>query len=225
MSALAVRGAFEAGIVPAFEAASGIKLVIEWAPTTVIMSKLAAGGRADVAVVIADSMDRLVEQGKVDPASRVEVAHSRLGVAVARGAAHPDISTVAAFTKTLLAARSVAFSQSGASGIYFAKMIEKLGVAEAVRAKATMIPAGFTAEKLLTCEADLAVQQLSELIVVRGIEIVGKFPEHVQQVTSLSAAIMSDAENRAAAGQFLSTLNTDQAAAAYRASGLDPAVG
>jgi molybdate transport system substrate-binding protein len=225
MSALAIRGAFEAGILPPFEAASGIKLVIEWAPTTVIMSKLAAGGRADVAVVIADSMDRLVEQGKVDPASRVEVAHSRLGVAVARGAAHPDISTVAAFTKTLLAARSVAFSQSGASGIYFAKMIEKLGIAEAVRAKATMIPAGFTAEKLVTGEADLAVQQVSELMVVPGIEIIGTFPEDVQQVTSFSAAIMCDAENRAAAGQFLSTLNTAQAAAAYRASGLDPAVG
>jgi molybdate transport system substrate-binding protein len=104
-------------------------------------------------------------------------------------------------------------------------MIEKLAIAEAVRAKATMIPAGFAAEKLLTGDADLAVQQLSELIVVPWIEIVGKFPEHVQQVTSLSAAIMSDAENRAAAGQFLSTLNTDQAAAAYRASGLDPAVG
>jgi molybdate transport system substrate-binding protein len=225
MSALAIRGAFEAGILPPFEAASGIKLVIEWAPTTVIMSKLAAGGRADVAVVIADSMDRLVEQGKVDPASRVEVAQSRLGVAVARGAAHPDISTVAAFTKTLLAARSVAFSQSGASGIYFAKMIEKLGIAEAVRAKATMIPAGFTAEKLVTGEADLAVQQVSELMVVPGIEIIGTFPEDVQQVTSFSAAIMCDAENRAAAGQFLSTLNTAQAAAAYRASGLDPAVG
>jgi molybdate transport system substrate-binding protein len=225
MSALAIRGAFEAGILPPFEAASGIKLVTEWAPTTVIMSKLAAGGRADVAVVIADSMDRLVEQGKVDPASRVEVAHSRLGVAVARGAAHPDISTVAAFTKTLLAARSVAFSQSGASGIYFAKMIEKLGIAEAVRAKATMIPAGFTAEKLVTGEADLAVQQVSELMVVPGIEIIGTFPEDVQQVTSFSAAIMCDAENRTAAGQFLSTLNTDQAAAAYRASGLDPAVG
>jgi molybdate transport system substrate-binding protein len=225
MCALAVRGAFETGILPPFEAASGVNLVIEWAPTTVIMSKLAAGERADVAVVISDAMDRLVEQGKVDPTSRVEVAHSRLGVAVAHGAAHPDISTVAAFTKTLLAARSVAFSQSGASGIYFAKMIEELGIADAIRAKATIIPAGFTAEKLVTGEADLAVQQVSELMVVSGIEIIGKFPGPVQQVTSLSAAIMSDAENRAAAGQFLSALNTGQAAAAYRASGLDPAVG
>jgi molybdate transport system substrate-binding protein len=170
-------------------------------------------------------MDRLVEQGKVDPTSRIEVAHSRLGLAVHGGAAHPDISTVEAFTKALLAARSVAFSESGASGIYFAKLIEKLGIADAIKAKATKIPAGFTAEKLVTGEADLAVQQVSELMVVAGIEIVGKFPEDVQQVTSLSAAIMCDAENRIAAEYFLSALNNDQAAAAYRDSGMDPAVG
>jgi molybdate transport system substrate-binding protein len=225
MAALAVRGAFETAIVPAFEADLNIKVVIDWAPTSMIMSKVAAGERADVVVVIADSMDRLVEQRKVDPTSRIEVAHSRLGLAVRRGAAHPDISTVEAFTKALLAARSVAFSESGASGIYFAKLIEKLGIADAIRAKATKIPAGFTAEKLVTGEADLAVQQVSELMVVAGIEIIGKFPEDVQQVTSLSAAIMSDAENRVASESFLSALNNDQAAAAYRDSGMDPAVG
>jgi hypothetical protein len=89
-------------------------------------------------------------------------------------------------------------------------MIEKLAIAEAVRAKATMIPAGFAAEKLLTGDADLAVQQLSELIVVPWIEIVGKFPEHVQQVTSLSAAIMSDAEKafRATTPPAASIVNT-----------------
>jgi molybdate transport system substrate-binding protein len=225
MCALAVRGAFEGGIVPAFEAATGIKVTIDWSPTTVIMSKVEAGERADALVLIVDAMDKLVAQGKVDPATRVEVAHSRLGLAVPRGAAQPDISTVESFKQALLSARSVAFSKGGASGIYFAKLIEKLGIADAIRAKATMIPAGFTAEKLVTGEADLAVQQVSELMVVPGVDIVGRFPEEVQEVSSFSAAAMSDAANRDAAERFLATLNSEQAAAAYRASGVDPAVG
>jgi molybdate transport system substrate-binding protein len=225
MCALAVRGAFEGGIVPAFEAATGTKVTIDWSPTTVIMTKVEAGERADALVLIVNAMDKLVAQGKVDPATRVEVAHSRLGVAVARGAARPDISSVESFKQALLSARSVAFSKGGASGIYFAKLIEKLGIADAIRAKATMIPAGFTAEKLVTGEADLAVQQVSELMVVPGVDIVGRFPEEVQEVSSFSAAAMRDAANRGAAERFLATLNTEKAAAAYRASGVDPAVG
>ena len=225
MSALAVRGAFENGILPAFQAETGIQVVPEWTPTTVIMSKIAAGERADVVVVIVDSMDRLVEQGKVDPASRVELAHSRLGLAVPPGAAHPDISTVEAFTKALLGARSVAYSKGGASGIYFQKLIETLGIADAVNAKATTIPAGFTAEKLLTGEADMAVQQVSELMVVPTVEIIGKFPEEVQQVTSFSAAIMRGISNTAAAERLIASLTGDRAAIAYRASGVDPIIG
>jgi molybdate transport system substrate-binding protein len=198
---------------------------VEWMPTTVIMAKVAAGARADVLVVIADAMDRLVQRGAVDPDSRVEVAHSRLGLAVPQGADHPDIGTVAAFTRALLAARSVAYSKAGASGIYFEKLIETLGIADAVKAKATVIPAGFTAEKLLTGEADLAVQQMSELMVVPTVEVVGKFPEAVQQVSSFSAAVMRGTANKAAAGSFVASLIGEQAAAAYRASGVDPANG
>jgi molybdate transport system substrate-binding protein len=225
MSALAVRGAFEGGIVPAYEAATGVKVAIDWSPTTVIMSKVAGGERADILVLIVASMDQLVEQGTVDPATRVELADSRLGLAVPKGAPHPDISSVEAFKKTLLDARSVAFSKGGASGIYFAKLIEKLGIADAIRSKATMIPAGFTAEKLVSGEADIAVQQVSELMVVPGVDIVGKFPEEVQEVSSFSAAVMRGSENRAAAERFLASLNGEKAAEAYRASGLDPVAG
>jgi molybdate transport system substrate-binding protein len=225
MAGLAVRGAFEAGIVPAFEASTGVGVEVEWMPTTVIMAKIAAGARADVLVVIADAMDRLVQQGEVDPASRVEVAHSRLGLAVPAGAVHPEIGTVGAFTRALLAARSVAYSRAGASGIYFDKLIERLGIADAIRARATVIPAGFTAEKLLTGEADLAVQQVSELMVVPGVEIVGKFPEELQQVSSFSAAVMRGAANETAAACFVAGLVSKEAAAAYRATGIDPATG
>jgi molybdate transport system substrate-binding protein len=220
MSALAVRAPFDRAIVPAFEA-SGTRVEIAWNPTTVIMKRVTEGARADGLIVIADSMDELVAQGIVDPETRIEVVESRLGLAVPPGAPHPDISTLEAFRQALLDAKSVAYSNGGASGIYFKGLIAKLGIADAVNAKATVIPAGFTAEKLLTGEASLAVQQVSELMSVAGVEIVGSFPEAVQTVTSFSAALFRGAPNRAEALRFLATLRTDQAVAAYRECGLE----
>lgn len=222
MSALAVRGAFENAILPEFQAETGLTVQVEWAPTTVIMSKIAAGARADVVVLITDAMDRLVAQGAVEVASRVELARSSLGLAVAPGAPHPKIGSVEAFTQALLGARSVAYSIGGASGIYFRTLIERLGIAEAVNARATTIPAGFTAEKLLTGEADLAVQQVSELMVVPGVEIIGRFPDAVQQVSAFSAALMPGGANPADASRLLAHMAAGRAASAYRASGVDP---
>lgn len=223
LSGLAVRGAFEGGIVADYEASTGNTVVVDWVPTTLIMTKVAAGEQADVLVLINASMDELVEQGKVNPTTRVEVAHSRLGLAVRRGAAHPAIGSVEDFKAALLQARSVAYSRAGASGIHFEKVIDRLGIADAVRSRATVIPAGFTAEKLVTGEADLAVQQVSELMVVPGTEVVGKFPEEMQQVSSFSAAMMTQSSKRDAAEAFLSALNGQRAKAAYLASGVDPA--
>jgi len=223
MCALAVRGAFEAQILPTFETQSGIKVETFWAPTTVIIDRLAAGERADVVVVMVDAMDRLAEQGVIDPASRAEVAHSRLGVAVAAGAVHPEIGTEAAFIASLLAARSVAYSRGGASGIYFTKMIEKLGIADAINARATIIPQGFTAECLVSGAADLAVQQISELMVVPGVDIIGPFPDAVQNISSFSAAVTLGADAPAAAAALIASFITPQAAATYRAHGVDAA--
>jgi molybdate transport system substrate-binding protein len=221
LCALAVRRPFDAVIVPAFEAAGGA-VSIAWHPTSVIMKQIAAGERADALPVISDSMDDLVARGIVDVATRVDVVQSGLGVAVAAEAPHPDIATEDAFVKTLLAARSVAYSDSGASGLYFKGLIQRLGIADAITAKATIIPAGFTAEKLVTGEADVAIQQLSELIVVDGIEIVGRFPAAVQKIVTISAAALTDAPDYDRACRFIDSLGSAQAIAAYRRSGLDP---
>ncbi|WP_419899271.1 molybdate ABC transporter substrate-binding protein [Roseomonas sp. USHLN139] len=223
-SGLAVRGAFEGGIVADYEARSGHRIAVDWLPTTLIMEKVKAGAETDILVAIRESMDQLIADGKVDPATRVEIAHSRLGLAVAAGAPHPRIDTPDDFRAALLAARSVCYSRAGASGIHFETVIERLGIAAEVRARATVIPAGFTAEKLVTGEADLAVQQVSELLVVKGIELVGKFPEALQKVSSFSAGVMPGSPHRAAAQAFLATLNDPKFHAAYRDSGVDPAV-
>ncbi|MBS0531680.1 MAG: substrate-binding domain-containing protein [Proteobacteria bacterium] len=220
MCALAIRQAFDQIIVPDL-AAAGVTLEIDWNPTTVIMTTIEAGGRADALVIMTEAMDILAARGLVDPASRFEVVQSRVGIAVPRGAPHPDISSVDALKQTLLNARSVAYSQAGASGIHFRTVLDQLGIADAIKAKATVIPAGFTAEKLVTGEADIAVQQISELMTVRNVEIVGRFPDAVQKASRLAAALFTDTPNRAGARQFLDALRSDRAIEAYRSTGLD----
>ncbi len=223
MCALAVRAPFDRAVLPGFTASGG-HVEVFWGPTTVIQDKLARGETTDAVLLTTEAVDALVATGVLDPATRVEVATSRLGVAVPRGHDRPDLSTEASFRQALLDARSVAFSRGGASGIYFAGLIERIGIAEAVRAKATIIPAGFTAEKLVSGEADLAVQQISELMVVDGIDIVGPFPAAVQSVMHFSAAVLARSAKREVANAFLSTLATAEAADAFRAFGLEPAV-
>ncbi len=221
--ALVVKGAFDATLAPAFEASSGYRLDIDWAPTTVIMAKLADGAVADAVLIVADSVDELIGQGKVEAATKRTVLRSRIGVAVAGGAPHPDISTLDAFKRAMTGARSVCYSRGGQSGVHFAPMLQRIGIADAVNAKATIIPAGFTAEKLVSGEADIAIQQLSELAVVPGIEIVGPLPDAVQKVTTFAAAVMTGSAHRDAAERFVASLVTDAAFAAYDASRLDPA--
>jgi molybdate transport system substrate-binding protein len=222
LATLAVRTAFEAAILPGFEAATGGRAEVAWNPTGLIMQELDAGGRADLVVILAPAMEELVRTGRVEPASRREIAESRIGLAVRAGAPRPDVSTPERLGRALLAARSVAWSRTGASGIHFETVLDRLGIGDAVRARGAVIQAGFTAERLLTGEADLAVQQVSELMAVKGVEIVGRFPEEVGEVATISAAILRDAANRPAAERLLAALTTPEAGVAYRAGGLDP---
>ena len=223
LSGLVVRGAFDSAIVPGFQATTGCTVAVDWVPTTLIMQQVPGGQRADILIVTRAAMDQLVALGLMDAASRIELVHSRIGLAVPAGAPHPDITTPERFSSALQTARSVAYSRAGASGIHFETVLDKLGISEAVRSKATVIPAGFTAEKLVSGEADLAVQQVSELLVVPGIEVVGRFPEDLQTVSSFSAAVMRDAPQPEAAKQFLASLTTPEAVKVYLVTGVDPA--
>ena len=174
LSTLALKGAMSR-LAGQFQSATATRIDADFAPTVGLLERLRKAEAADVVILTREGLDELIAEGTVSADSKVDLARSYVGIAVKAGAPCPDIATRAALCKALLAARSVAYSRIGASGIYFARLIEQLGIASDVNARA-VITAGFTAERLLTDEADLAVQQISELKQVPGVEIVGPIP-------------------------------------------------
>lgn len=220
MSTLAVEVALKRFLLPSFTDATGIAPEVSWNPTTVIMQRIESGARADALILIDKSMADLVRRGIIREDSVRPIATANIGVAVALDVKAPKLDTVDDFKSAILAARSVAYSRSGASGIYFAGLIERLGVAEAINAKATIIPEGFTARQIVEGSADLAIQQISELMSVDGIQIAGPLPPEVQSGTDFSVASFAEAENPDEAIRLLHHLTSREAHEAYENGGL-----
>src|SRR5689334_11327398 len=190
LSTLALKGAVQA-LAGQFETTSGVRIDADFAPTLALLGRLRGAEGADIVILTREGLDEMVGEGRVVADSCVDLARSYVGLAVKAGSAHPDIATEPALRTALLAARSVAYSRIGASGILFAQLIERLGIASEINARATVIPQGFTAERLVTGEADLAVQQISELKQVGGIEVVGPIPRELQTPAIFSAGRMA----------------------------------
>ncbi|WP_299637829.1 substrate-binding domain-containing protein [Devosia sp.] len=221
MSALAILAMVNDTVLPAL-GRDGFTPQLIWDPTVALMKRLAAGETADGIVAIDWALDELAGKGLIDPATRRPIAQAVVGVAVRPGAARPDISTAEALKQTLLEVPSLVYSQAGASGIYFEKLIDQLGIGEAIRAKALVIPKGLTGERVASGEVELAIQQLSELMVVPGIDVVGPLPAEVNATTDFSAAVFTGAKDKAGAARFIDALLTDEARAAYIRTGLVP---
>jgi molybdate transport system substrate-binding protein len=221
LSTLALKGAVHS-LAGQYQAVGGARIDADFAPTLALLERLRSGESADVVILTREGLDEVVREGRVVAESCVDLARSWVGIAVKAGAIHPDISTEAALRAALLGARSVAYSRLGASGILFAKLIERLGVASDINARAVIIPQGFTAEKLVTGEADLAVQQISELKQVEGIEVVGPIPYVLQTPAVFSAGRMAATNRPAEADGLLRFLASPEVAPALRESGLDP---
>ena len=222
LSTLAVMGGMR-DLCNAYRARGGCVVEADFAPTVALLERLRGGERADIAILTAGGIDDLIAAGIMRPGSRTDVARSFVGIAVKAGAPKPDIGTVEAFKAAILAARSVCYSRIGASGLYFAALIERLGIAEAVNAKATIASTGFTAERLIGGEADLAVQQISELMVVPGIEVVGGLPADVQTVAMFSAGLLAASDQPDLAADFARFLASKDAEPVLRRTGLEPA--
>lgn len=215
-SALAVRKALDDELLDDFTKETGTTVERVFDPTVALLRRIEASEHFDVLVSVAKAFDGLGEAGIVDPASRVLIAQSGVGVAVVPDQEPvPDISTREAFIATLLTARSVAYSRTGASGIYFAELIQRLGIADAVNARATVIEKGFIAEALVDGRADIAVQQMSELLFVPDVSIVGPLPAELQRYTRFAAGLGADAVNNPSARALLDCLSGARAEAAY----------
>ena len=220
LSTLALKGAV-GHLADRYQAATGTRIDADFAPTLALLDRLRSGEGADVVILTKQALDDLAAQGTVAADSCVDLARSYVGIAVKAGAGHPDIATEAALCATLLAARSVAYSRIGASGIFFAQLIERLGIASEINAKAT-VTSGFTADRLIMGEADLAVQQISELKQVAGIEVLGPIPRELQTAAVFSAGAMVASPRAAQAEQLLRFLASPEVAPVLRDSGLEP---
>jgi molybdate transport system substrate-binding protein len=216
LSTIGMRRVLEA-IAPPFEQANGCTLRRSYDSSVAHMARIAAGEAGDAAVFTAAAIDQLIAQGRI--ARRIDLARSGIGIAVRAGARKPDIGTPDAFIAALLAARSIAHSKTGASGLYFSRLIERLGIAEAVRAKA-IVHDGLTGEIAARGEAEIAVQQVSELMQADGVDIVGPLPDALQSITVFSGGVFDGAPPLAAA--FISALAAPDNADVIRRNGMDP---
>jgi molybdate transport system substrate-binding protein len=222
LSTLALKGAVQ-NLAGPFEAAGGARIDADFAPTLGLLDRLQSGESADVVILTREGLDGLAAQGSVVAETCVDLARSYVGIAVVKaGADHPDIATVAALRATLLGAKSVAYSRIGASGIFFAQLIERMGIAHEINARAEIVPSGLTAALLVAGEADLAVQQLSELMQVDGVELVGPIPRELQTAAVFSAGRLAASVKAVQSDALLNYLASAEVAPMLRAAGLEP---
>ncbi|GEP55711.1 molybdate ABC transporter substrate-binding protein [Reyranella soli] len=223
-STIAVQSALEA-LVPQFETANGCRLEITWNTAPALVKRLQGGETADVLILNRAGMDAMMRDGRVLAGSEVTLASSATALAVKAGAPRPDISTPQALTRTLLEARAISYSDpaaGGASGIYFAKLVERLGIAAEINAKTKYPPpAGLCADLLVSGEVELAVQQKPELLQVRGIEILGLLPGDLHMVTVFVACVEASSAEPATGKALIDFLRSPASMAVFRAKGLD----
>jgi molybdate transport system substrate-binding protein len=206
-------------VAPAFERTNGVAVKRVYDSSVALMQRIAAGETGDAAVFTAAAIDDLIAQGKV--IARTDLSRSFVGLAVRKGAAKPDIGTAEKFKQVLLAAKSVAHSKTGASGLYFVSLIERLGIADAIRAKAIMRD-GIVGDIASSGEAELAVQQISELMQSAGVDIVGPLPDELQSVTVFSAGVFTGSAQPSLANAFVDHLASPANASVIRAKGMEP---
>jgi molybdate transport system substrate-binding protein len=183
-------------LVPAFERTSGTKIVITWGSTNGLLKELEGGASGDLAILTAEAIDDLIRHGKTVAGSRVDLARSAIGVAVRKGAKRPDIGSPEALKRALIAAKSVAHSKTGLSGIYFPTVLARLGIADAMKSKIVMPDPGTpVGEVVAKGDAEIGVQQISELLPVAGVDIVGPLPAELQKITTFSAGLLAGAKD------------------------------
>lgn len=209
-------------VIPQYERAGGGKVTVAIASSAAIMARVKAGETPDMVILTREGIDELIKQGKVAADSRADIAAAGLGIAVKRGAPKPDISTVDAFKRTLLDAKSITYTASGASGLYFAQLLQRLGIAEAMKPKTLVLKSGSTGEAVARGEAELAVQMVSELLAAHEADFVGPLPAEIQSNMIFTAGTLTGSARGAEAKALLNYLATTAVGAVFKAKGLEP---
>jgi molybdate transport system substrate-binding protein len=207
--------------LPVFEARTGHKVAIEFAPAGVIAKRVAAGAVFDLLVLPAENVDAYEKQGKAVPGSRAPLGKVGIGVAVNERAPAPDISTPEAFKQALLAAKSVVYIDParGTSGKHFAGVLQQLGIAEQVNAKATLGSGGYVVAPVGKGEIELGVHQITEILPVPGVKLVGPLPPALQKWTTYTAVAMPGAKSPDAARALVAFLRSPEASAIFEPKG------
>jgi molybdate transport system substrate-binding protein len=209
-------------LVPQFEQATGQKVTTVFTGTLGANKRLADGESYDMLIMSSGSIDEYLKSGKLAAGSRVDLAKSGVGIGVKAGARKPDISSVEALKQTMLSARSIGYS-TGPSGIYIVSLFEKLGIADQVKGKLKQTPTGvFVGTLIASGEAEIGVQQVSELSHFPGVDYVGPLPEAVQRYTTFASGIVAGAKESEAAKALVKFITAPTAAQTYKKRGMEP---
>jgi len=185
-------------LLPAFRGITGNHVTVRYGTGQEILERIAAGETADVVICSRAALQDLARARKVEAASVRDLATSSVGVAVRTGLPKPDVRSVEAFKRALLGAESIAFTGKGASGIYFQRLIEQLGIAAEIRAKAVMQDGGLVGDLVAQGRATMAIQQIPELLAVEGIDYVGPLPPELQHTTQIATGVFAGSARPAA---------------------------
>jgi molybdate transport system substrate-binding protein len=221
IASTAMREAMDA-VAPQFERDSGHKLAISFESGATLPKKVKDGAQADLVITTPATIDDLADAGKVVAGTRVDFVRSGAGMAVRFGAPKPDIGTPEAFKAALLAAKTVAYSQ-GPSGVHFLGVLAKLGITDQIKLKAVVPPIGQRVGTLVSAGvAEVGVQQITELLLIPGVDFVGPFPRELQANIVYATVMPTAAKEKDAAAAFVKYLGSPANAPALKKLGLDP---
>ena len=211
-------------LAPAFEKASGHKVVVSFEAGPALMNKINTNAPADLVTHYPSAVDDLIKQGKVLAGTRTDFARGGIGLAVKAGAPKPDIGSTEAFKRAMLNAKSVAYSRAGASGVYTAKLMERLGIADAMASKTKLVDGVPVAEVVAKGEAEIGMQQINVILPVAGVDYVGPLPPELQDYVVFAAGVLAVSKEPEAAKALVRFMSASGAAPLISKSGMEPVV-
>ena len=209
-------------LVPQFERATRHKVVVQYGVSAALKQQIERGEPFDLAVLTPQLMDDLIKQGKIAAATRTSIARTGMAIAIRTGGRRPDISTSDALKRTLVDAKSIAYAKEGAAGVYFAALIQRLGIAEGLKSKSKLTATGeAVSQAVVSGEAELGILPVSEILPVRGAELLGTFPADVQGYAVMVGGVGANAKQGSAAKDLIKFVTAPAALSVIKKKGME----